>query len=75
MQRVELLNIPFEVMQKHSPLVFWRVQKRFVLDDSAAVPRIRAAQGHSFQLEDPQLERVTDASTVPLAVHVTSQDR
>ncbi|KAF5838297.1 KptA family-domain-containing protein [Dunaliella salina] len=49
-------------------------KKRFVLDDSAAVPRIRAAQGHSIQLSDPILEPVTDATSIPLAVHVTSQD-
>eukprot|EP00983_Pelagomonas_calceolata_P076890 1153615-Pelagomonas_calceolata.AAC.1 len=49
--------------------------KRFVLDDSASVPRIRAAQGHSIQIADPILDSVTEAASIPLAVHVTSRDR
>ncbi|KAG1661561.1 hypothetical protein FOA52_009560 [Chlamydomonas sp. UWO 241] len=47
---------------------------RFVLDDTAAPPRIRAAQGHSVSLEAPVLEPVTDAAAVPLAVHITSAE-
>jgi len=50
-------------------------KKRFVLDDSASVPRIRAAQGHSIQIADPILDSVTEAASIPLAVHVTSRDR
>ncbi|WIA12668.1 hypothetical protein OEZ85_006312 [Tetradesmus obliquus] len=49
-------------------------KKRFVLDDSASSPRIRAAQGHSVQLQAPVLTPVTDASSVPCAVHATSKE-
>jgi hypothetical protein len=49
-------------------------QKRFVLDESAGSPRIRAAQGHSLQLEAPVLQPVTDASSVECAVHATSKE-
>ncbi len=49
-------------------------KQRFVLDESTDPPRIRAAQGHSVQLEAPVLEPVTSASSVPLAVHVTSRE-
>jgi RNA:NAD 2'-phosphotransferase (TPT1/KptA family) len=52
-------------------------KKRFVLDDSAQPPRVRAAQGHSVQLEAPVLEPVGDAAAAtPLgaAVHVTSAE-
>jgi 2'-phosphotransferase len=56
------------------PCFLAHVQKRFVLDESTDPPRIRAAQGHSVQLEDPVLEAVTSADSVPWAVHVTSQD-
>jgi hypothetical protein len=49
---------------------------RFVLDDSTAPPRIRAAQGHSVDLPEPVLTPVTDAAAAPaVAVHVTSEDR
>ncbi|KAL6764085.1 KptA family-domain-containing protein [Haematococcus lacustris] len=47
-------------------------KKRFVLDDATDPPRIRAAQGHSVQLEDPILTWVTNHEQVPLAIHVTS---
>lgn len=47
-------------------------KKRFVWDSSVDPPRIRAAQGHTVLLEEPVLEPVTEASTVPIAVHVTS---
>lgn len=49
------------------------LQQRFVLDESHQPPRIRAAQGHSVTLSDPQLTPVTDAAAVPVAVHATSQ--
>jgi hypothetical protein len=45
-----------------------------VLDEEAQPPRIRAAQGHSIQLDAPVLEPVTSAGQVALAVHVTSPD-
>eukprot|EP00210_Caulerpa_lentillifera_P004090 g3902.t1 len=48
-------------------------KKRFVLDESSIPPRIRAAQGHTVQLEDPILEPVTDPETIPFAIHVTSE--
>jgi 2'-phosphotransferase len=50
------------------------LQKRFVLDEEAQPPRIRAAQGHSIQLDAPELEPVASAGQVALAVHVTSPD-
>lgn len=34
-------------------------------------PRIRATQGHSIALETPVLQPVTQASEVPVAVHLT----
>mmetsp|Transcript_35605 Transcript_35605/g.79125 ORF Transcript_35605/g.79125 Transcript_35605/m.79125 type:complete len:247 (+) Transcript_35605:133-873(+) len=49
-------------------------KKRFVLDTTTQPPRIRAAQGHSVQLEAPLLTAVKDAATVPIAVHVTSKE-
>lgn len=49
-------------------------KQRFVLDESRDPPRIRAAQGHSVQLEAPVLQPVTSASSVPLAIHVTSKE-
>ena len=36
-------------------------------------PRIRATQGHSFQLEEPVLTPITDPSQAAPAVHVTSK--
>ncbi|GMH40767.1 hypothetical protein BSKO_08671 [Bryopsis sp. KO-2023] len=48
-------------------------KKRFVLDESVDPPRIRAAQGHSVQLEAPILQEVLDIDSVPFAVHVTSK--
>lgn len=50
------------------------VQLRFVLDEQHHLPRIRAAQGHSITLADPQLSPVTDAAAVPAAVHATSRE-
>ena len=55
-------------------LRFVHPQKRFVLDESTVPPRIRAAQGHSVALEEPVLDDVTDAATVPVALHVTSRE-
>jgi 2'-phosphotransferase len=37
-------------------------------------PRIRATQGHSFQLEEPVLHRVSSPDQAPIAVHVTSSE-
>lgn len=51
-----------------------QTQGRYVLDDSVDPPRIRAAQGHSFELSEPVLQRVSDPADVPVAVHVTSED-
>ena len=39
-----------------------------------APPRIRATQGHSFQLEEPVLTPITDPAQVAAAVHVTSKE-
>lgn len=50
------------------------LQKRFVLEESGCSPRIRAAQGHSVQLEAPVLQPVADASSVRCAVHATSKE-
>lgn len=47
---------------------------RYQLDDSTAPPRIRAVQGHSVQLAEPELRPVSSADEVPLAAHVTSQE-
>lgn len=49
-------------------------QKRYVLDETVEPPRIRAAQGHTVQLENPMLREVTNSSDVPLAIHVTSAE-
>lgn len=49
------------------------LQQRFVLDERHQPLRIRAAQGHSITLADPQLSPVTDTAAVPAAVHATSQ--
>lgn len=49
-------------------------QGRFVINDDTRPPRIRAAQGHSVPLPAPVLDPVTDAASVPPAVHVTSED-
>lgn len=46
---------------------------RYQLDDGSSPPRIRAVQGHSVQLVEPELEPVGSAEAVPLAVHVTSE--
>jgi RNA:NAD 2'-phosphotransferase (TPT1/KptA family) len=48
-------------------------KKRFILDEIHEPARIRAAQGHTIQLETPILERVTSAATIHTAVHVTSE--
>lgn len=47
---------------------------RYQLDDSTSPPRIRAVQGHSVQLAEPELRPVSSADEVPLALHVTSQE-
>eukprot|EP00879_Flechtneria_rotunda_P004564 GHRR01004819.1.p1 GENE.GHRR01004819.1~~GHRR01004819.1.p1 ORF type:complete len:258 (+),score=53.65 GHRR01004819.1:251-1024(+) len=49
-------------------------KKRFVWDESDGAPRIRAAQGHTVQLEAPVLQPVLDAALVPCAVHATSRE-
>lgn len=43
------------------------------IDDDRSPPAIRATQGHSVQLDAPVLQRVTSASEVPKALHVTSK--
>lgn len=59
----------------HPPVLPTRcLQQRFVLDEQHQPPRIRAAQGHSVALADPQLAVVTDAAAAPVAVHATSQE-
>lgn len=47
---------------------------RYQLDESSAQPRIRAVQGHSVQLAAPELQAVSSADQVPLALHVTSEE-
>lgn len=47
---------------------------RFVLDGATTPHRIRAAQGYSVPLAEPELQRVADAAAVPCAVHITSED-
>lgn len=47
---------------------------RYQLDEARSPPHIRAVQGHSIQLEAPELAPVTSAAAVPLAVHVTSEE-
>lgn len=47
---------------------------RYQLDESSAPPRIRAVQGHSVQLAAPELQAVSSADQVPLALHVTSAE-
>lgn len=65
----------FHLLQYFRHLMYCNtLQKRFVLDESASSPRIRAAQGHSVQLQAPVLTPVTDASSVPCAVHATSKE-
>lgn len=44
---------------------------RFEVDMGHTPPRIRATQGHSIALETPVLQPVTQASEVPVAVHLT----
>lgn len=41
------------------------------VDMDHAPARIRATQGHSISLEAPILQTVTEASAVPVAVHLT----
>ena len=75
--------VPVETLvaaMKHKPtldvvaeIVASSDKRRFVLDMDHEVPRIRAAQGHTVQLESPVLTPVTDASQVPLAVHGTNK--
>lgn len=47
---------------------------RFVLDEESDPVRIRAAQGHSVNLTDPELQPVTDAEKIPVAIHVTGDE-
>lgn len=49
-------------------------QGRFVVDAGIDAVRIRAAQGHSFPLEDPLLRPVTSARLIDWAVHATSPE-
>lgn len=72
---------PAALLQSHGPTdctpaipCVLCMQQRFVLDEQHIPPRIRAAQGHSIILSDPLLAPVTDAASVPVAVHATSQD-
>lgn len=76
--------IPLDVLARHirghpthediRQIVADDSKQRFVLDEHSTPPRIRAAQGHSIALPDPQLTPVTNAAAVPLAVHATSPD-
>eukprot|EP00882_Tetradesmus_deserticola_P008106 GHRQ01008540.1.p2 GENE.GHRQ01008540.1~~GHRQ01008540.1.p2 ORF type:complete len:159 (+),score=92.93 GHRQ01008540.1:246-722(+) len=61
-------------LQELKEVVETNDKKRFVLDELGSSPRIRAAQGHSVQLEAPVLQPVTDASSVKCAVHATSKE-
>eukprot|EP00775_Hariotina_reticulata_P004669 gene4669-4922_t len=49
-------------------------KQRFVLDELSDPPRVRAAQGHSVVLAAPVLQPITDASSIPCAIHATSKD-
>lgn len=49
-------------------------KKRFELDTTTQPARVRAAQGHSIELEDLEMTRVHNSSQAPLAIHVTSDD-
>lgn len=49
------------------------LQKRYTIDDSTNPARIRANQGHSYEVQDLELQPITDASQVPFAVHVTGR--
>lgn len=60
------LPAPLQVVQQDA-------KGRYVLDDSTTPPRIRAAQGHTIQLENPVLKPVAAADEVPLALHVTGR--
>ena len=46
---------------------------RYSIDDTTQPPRIRASQGHSFSVQNLELELITDAAQVPFAVHVTGK--
>ncbi len=48
-------------------------QNRYSTDDTTQPPRIRANQGHSFSVQNLELELITDAAQVPFAVHVTGK--
>ncbi|KAL3137109.1 hypothetical protein ABBQ32_006687 [Trebouxia sp. C0010 RCD-2024] len=48
-------------------------KKRYTIDDSTNPARIRANQGHSYEVQDLELQPITDASQVPFAVHVTGR--
>ncbi|KAL0054446.1 hypothetical protein WJX82_008918 [Trebouxia sp. C0006] len=49
------------------------VKNRYSTDDTTQPPRIRANQGHSFSVQNLELELITDAAQVPFAVHVTGK--
>eukprot|EP00878_Enallax_costatus_P005634 GHUV01005908.1.p1 GENE.GHUV01005908.1~~GHUV01005908.1.p1 ORF type:complete len:258 (+),score=62.80 GHUV01005908.1:94-774(+) len=49
-------------------------KQRFVLQESEGTLRVRAAQGHSVQLDAPVLTPITDAAAVACAVHATSNE-
>ena len=71
-------DILFECMHVNLTLVRCHctrsvLQKRYTIDDSTEPARIRANQGHSYEVKDLELEPITDASQVPFAVHVTGR--
>ena len=49
------------------------LQTRFTIDDSTQPARIRANQGHSYEVQELELQPITQASQVPFAVHVTGK--
>ncbi|DBA92817.1 TPA: hypothetical protein ACH3X1_003002 [Trebouxia sp. C0004] len=48
-------------------------KNRYSIDDTVQPPRARANQGHSFSVQNLELEPITDAAQVPFAVHVTGK--
>ena len=68
---LQALSLPAEEKSTHVLLV---VQQRFVLDEATVPTRVRAAQGHSVQIEEPLLIPIQQADDVDVAVHVTSQE-
>ena len=49
------------------------LQKRYTIDESKEPARIRANQGHSYEVKDLELQPIADASQVSFAVHVTGR--